>query len=146
MKKKSSVALIVSVGACVVVVLGALSRICQAFGWLPTWGNKSETEPEETYTITYRMIEEDGQTVSVIPAKFFAANGSYPTTYTAGKAVTVDDLNDYVWITQNEDLKFDGWYEDPAKTIAFDGEISASRRGDVVLYAVTSSGRWTSFY
>lgn len=142
-KKGASVAVAVAVSLCAIVTCGALARISQAFGWLPTWGDK---EKPATYTITYRMLERDGQTVSVIPGVFFKPDGSYPKTYTSKKGATVDDLNEVTFISDNEDRVFKGWYEDPAQTVAFDGVVEKGQTGDVVLYAKFSVGVWTGFY
>lgn len=142
-KKGASVAVAVAVSVCAIVTCGALARILQAFGVIPTRGT---AKPAETYTITYRMLERDGQTLSVIPGVFFKPDGSYPKTYTSKKGATVDDLNEVTFISEREDRVFMGWYEDSAQTVAFDGVVEKGQTGDVVLYAKFSVGVWTGFY
>ena len=99
-----------------------------------------------------------------IEAFLFKENGAYPTTYRYGESRVVDDLcgkmekmvvdghTYYVGSEINDptnDYKaygFYGWYLDAACTKPFDGEISASQKGLLTLYAKISVSWWTAMY
>ncbi len=66
------------------------------------------------------------------------SSGSYPTTYTVEDGdVYISELNSTFQCAcgKNATYAFEGWFEDAAKTIPFDGVIESGTTGDIVIYA-----------
>lgn len=98
-------------------------------------------ETEKTYTITYKVVAQ-GYVVD-IPENAFVKGRNYPTTYTEGETVVLDDPVQEYWYDAYNQYEFRGWYLDEACTIPFDGETVANSNQDVTVYAKTKWYLWS---
>ncbi len=131
---------------------------------------KQEARPtpeKETYIVDYVGIFNGVK--KEINDVFFLDYGSYPTSYTVGQNVAVDDLHGRTKRTPvpeewempgayttsggffingdiNTEYEFMGWYLDPECTILFDRVLGDNERGDITLYAKYIVAMWTDLY
>ncbi len=121
--------------------------------------------PPTAYTITYRAIMNGEETDVYAP--LFKLDGQYPTTYKAGTAVHISDLNGRMSVSKadfygkgyenahtvtgaysegNTDYEFYGWYLDKECTREVVGFTAAEARGDKIFYAKISKVYWIGPY
>ena len=120
------------------ILMVILSLVLGLFAFTACGGNDSSSSPDlkVKYDITYYAVIDGGNAVAV-PQEAYAENGKYPTKYTEGETVTVDNLNHSYEITSasaTTTVVFGGWFLDDDCTQAFTG-IKASMKGNVTLYA-----------
>ena len=95
----------------------------------------------KTYAITYKVIAQ--VYVVDIPENAFVKGRNYPTSYTEGETVVIDNpVQDY-WYDAYNQYEFRGWYLDEACTIPFDGEKVGKSEADVTVYAKTAWSLWS---
>lgn len=126
-----------------VIFVGLIANVIRSV--LP---EKPKAPIEETpiiYSIAYRGVM-DGE-LAEIDSCTYKDDANYPTTYTTGEIVYIDDLKKYSEPNEDEYIFFDGWYTDFACTVGFDGTLPADQTGNVVLYAKLSvHSSWTKNY
>ena len=96
------------------------------------------------YKIKYKAITQSGKEKD-ITQYLFEEGKEYPDQYYSGVGAKVDNLKPR-YDGANQEWVFYGWYLDKALTIAFDGTIDVTQRGEIVLYAKVDYASWTSNY
>lgn len=98
----------------------------------------------DQYNIVYKAITLVGSE-KTITQYLFEDGKVYPAYYQVGIEAKVDNLKSR-YDGANQEWVFYGWYLDKALTIAFDGTIDVTQRGEIVLYAKVDYASWTSNY
>ena len=131
-------------------LLKAVFALCLAIGALALTvsltkklrGEEEEKTPQDTYSVSYLAVE-DGEVVRMYDS-LYMKGGNYPTTYTNGERLYVDDLNEIIFVGATEDRTFLGWYIDPECETPF--ECGGTYSENLTLYAKLNVGYWTQNY
>ena len=131
-------------------LLSAVFALCIAIGALALTvsltkklrGEEEEKTPQDTYSVSYLAVE-DGEVVRMYDS-LYMKGGNYPTTYTNGETLHVDDLREIIFVGADEDRTFLGWYIDPECKTPF--ESGGKYTENLTLYAKLEKGYWSGLY
>lgn len=134
MKKLKDLGSLIAIILMLCTIVGLLTSLCS------TLFPEKEITP---YTVTYKAVRDSR--IERIHEDLWLKDGEYPETYVPGEKLEVSDLQEYIFPSEREEYRFEGWYLDEKCKTKFTGNTEGLD-GNITLYAKIRVCLWTKFY